>query len=237
MHFFNRCLLRSPAMILSLALLASSAFAQEDPKPEPKPEPRTPPPLSLTIEGEVDGDMAKIAGQLTTLFYECYPKLLKRFEREDKFAARKIKLIFKKGIKVPGYSHRDTVTVSVEWFQKHPEDLALFTHELTHLVQDYPNSNPGWLTEGIADYARHVYGPEKQPGWSLPKKLRANQSYKNSYGVTARFLVWLEEKHPGTVDKVHRQMQAQKFEVENLVELTGKDIDTLWRECVKELDS
>ena len=211
---------------------ASSVAAQEDPQPE---QPRTPPPLSLTIEGDIDGAMAPIAGQLTTLFYECYPALLKRFENPDKFAARKIKLVFKKGIKVPGYSHRDTVTVSVDWFAKHPEDLGLFTHELTHLVQAYPNPNPGWLTEGIADYARHHFGPKEQPGWSLPRKLRPEQSYKNSYGVTAKFLVWLEEKHPGSVDKLHRQMQSGKFEVEEFETITGKDVETLWRECVQAL--
>lgn len=214
------------------AIWIGSALGQEDPKPEP---PRTPPPLSLTIEGDVDGEMAAIAGQLATLFYECYPKLLKQYESPDKFAARKIKLVFKKGIKVPGYSHRDTVTVSVDWFAKHPHDLGLFTHELTHLVQAYPNSNPGWLTEGIADYARHKFGPKEQPGWSLPRRLRPDQSYKNSYGVTAKFLVWLEEKHPGSVDKLHRQMQMNKFEIEDFETITGQDVETLWRECVKEL--
>lgn len=222
-------------ILLTFSLLATLASGQEEPKEAKAEAPRTPPPTRLTIEGDVDPEMGKVAGQLTTLFYECYPKLLKRFENEEKFAARHIKLEFKKGIKVPGYSHRDTVTVSVDWFQKHPEDIGLFTHELTHLVQAYPNSNPGWLTEGIADYARHVYGPEKQR-WQLPKKLRPDQSYKNSYGVTARFLVWVDEKHPGTVDKIHRRMQAQKFEVEDFVDFTGKDIDTLWRECVMELN-
>lgn len=220
---------------LFLALITlNSVWAQEEPKPE---APRQPPPLKLTVEGEIeDAQMAKIAGELTTLFYECYPKLLKRFENEEKFAARHVRLVFKKGIKVPGYSHGDTVTVSVEWLQKHPDDLGLFTHELTHLVQAYPNPTPGWLTEGVADYARHAYGPAKQPGWSLPRKLRPDQSYKNSYNVTAKFLLWLDEKHPGTVNKIHRRMQAMKFETEDLVDFTGKDIETLWRECVADLD-
>jgi hypothetical protein len=221
--------------LLALSFLLLSQ-AQEEPTPEPKPEPpRTPPPLSLTVEGDIDEQMAPIAGKLTTLFYEGYPVLLKQFENPDKFAARKIKLVFKKGIKVPGYSHRDTVTVSVDWFAKHPDDLGLFTHELTHLVQAYPNSNPGWLTEGIADYARFKYGP-KEKGWNLPRKLRPEQSYKNSYGVTAKFLVWLDEKHPGSVDKLHRQMQTGKFEMEDFETFTGKDVETLWRECVMELD-
>ena len=70
----------------------------------------------------------------------------------------------------------------------------------------------------------------------MPRKLQRDQSYKNSYGVTAKFLVWVEEKHPGTVDKIHRRMQANKFELEDFVDFTGKDVDTLWRECVMDLD-
>ena len=220
--------------------LVTGAQAQEEPKPEPKgeekpPEKRTPPPTRLTIEGDIDAEMGKVAGDLTALFYECYPKLLERFENPERFAARHIKLVFKKGINVPGYSARDTVTVSVEWLRKHPDDIGLFTHELMHLVQAYPNFDPGWMTEGIADYARQVFGPPKQ-NWKLPRKLRPDQSYKNSYGVTAKFLVWVDEKFPGTVDKLHRQMQNKKYEEEDFETFTGKDLETLWRECVMELN-
>ncbi|WP_425615467.1 basic secretory protein-like protein [Anatilimnocola sp. NA78] len=226
------------AMALLLALASSSTWAREKPEATPAEaeKPKQPAPLSLTVEGDIDAAMAPIAGQLTTLFYECYPKLLARFEHPDKPAQRKIRLIFKNDINVPGYSHRDTVVVSTDWLKKHPQDIGLFTHELTHLVQAYPSPEPGWLTEGIADYARHLYGPEKQVGWSLPRKLRPEQSYRNSYGVTARFLVWLDEKHPGTVDKIHRKMQDKTFKMEDVEELTAKNIETLWRECVQDLD-
>jgi hypothetical protein len=213
------------------------AKTQQNPSPaEGREQPeRTPPTLALTIDGDIDADMAPIAGRLTTLFYESYPKLLKRFENPDRPAQRKIKLVFKNDIRVPGYSHHDTVVVSTNWLRKHPDDIGLFTHELTHLVQAYPSPEPGWLTEGVADYARHLYGPEKQPGWSLPKKLRPDQSYRNSYGVTARFLVWLDEKHPGTVDQLHRKMQQKTFAIEDFATITGKDVETLWRECVQDL--
>ncbi|UJR13660.1 hypothetical protein I4U23_000672 [Adineta vaga] len=32
------------------------------------------------------------------------------------------------------------------------------THECMHVVQRYPRGDPGWLIEGIADYARWKYG-------------------------------------------------------------------------------
>lgn len=191
--------------------------------------------LSLTIEGEIDEQLAPVAGNLATLFYECYPKLLARFENPEKPAPRKVKLVFKDELKVPGYSHQDTVVVSTQWLRDNPRDIGLFTHELAHLVQAYPSPDPGWITEGIADYARDRYGPKDQGGWALPKTLGPDRSYKDSYGVTARFLLWLDKKHPGTVDKIHRKMQNKTFRVEDFEELTKRDVETLWRECVGEL--
>jgi hypothetical protein len=91
------------------------------------------------------------------------------------------------------------------------------------------------LTEGIADYARQLYGPKQQPGWSLPKRLTERNSYRDSYRVTARFLVWLDGKHPGAVDKVHRRMQDREFTLGDFETAAGKPLDVLWADCVKEL--
>ena len=57
-------------------------------------------PVSLTISGEVSPQMAPVAGQLTALFYESYPRLIERFEKPDKSAPRHIRLVFEKGLKV-----------------------------------------------------------------------------------------------------------------------------------------
>ena len=71
-------------------------------------------------------------------------------------------------------------TCSFEWLRKHPDDIGLFTHELVHVVQAYPKSDPTWLTEGLADYARHSYGPKKQPGWALPSGWRENRATRTA---------------------------------------------------------
>ncbi len=50
------------------------------------------------------------------------------------------------------------VTIGSEWLHKRPEDIDVVTHEVMHIVQDYGESTgPGWLTEGIADYARYKF--------------------------------------------------------------------------------
>ena len=191
--------------------------------------------FTLTISGEIDPDLAPVVGQLTTLFYQSYPKLVKRFEHPKKPAPRQINLVLARGIKVPAYCSNATITVSVEWLQKHPDDLGVLTHELTHAAQAYPNSDPGWLTEGLADYARHLYGPKEQPGWALPAQLSTKQSYKDSYRVTGRFLLWLDDKHPGVVNKLHRRMQDREFAIEDFRTFTGTAIDELWEDSVREL--
>jgi hypothetical protein len=212
---------------LLIVLAAPVRSAEETAAPQPD--------LTLVLEGPVDAEFAPIAGRLTALFYECYPNLLTRFEHPTRKAPHKIRLIFDPKLDIPAHCSGDRVTISIDWLKAHPEDIGLLTHELTHAVQAYPDSNPGWLTEGIADYARKVYGPEKQPGWNFPARLSPQQSYTNSYGVTARFLVWIDEKHPGTVDTLHRRMQDREFRLEDFQAATGKTVDELWAECVAEL--
>ena len=40
-------------------------------------------------------------------------------------------------------------------------------HELCHVVQSYPNGNPLWVTEGIADYVRWAIYEKKPHQWFL----------------------------------------------------------------------
>jgi hypothetical protein len=191
--------------------------------------------LTITMSGEVDAELAPVAGGLTTLFYQCYPELLERFDNPQKPASRHIEVIFKRGMKAPAHCLGAKISVSVEWLKKHPDDIGLLTHELTHAVQQYPRAEPGWLTEGIADYARELYGPN-EASWSSPRRLTATNSYKDSYQVTARFLGWLDRKHPGAVDRLHRKTQNREFTVDDFKAVTGKTVDELWAECVDELN-
>jgi len=190
-------------------------------------------PYILTISGRVDPAMAPVAGQMTTLFYQSYPRLVERFGNSKKPAPTHIELVFERDLKVPAYCSGSKITVSIEWLTRHPEDIGLLTHELTHAVQSYPRSEPEWFTEGLADYARHLYGPREQPNWNLPTQLTAKQSYKDSYRVTGKFFLILDGKYPGIVDKLHRKMQDREFVIEDFKTLTGKTIDELWEECLE----
>jgi Peptidase of plants and bacteria len=223
-------------IVCLLGLFPVLSFAQDAKTPEAKTEAKKPEPFTLTITGEIDPELAPVVGKLSQLYFESYPKLVARFENPKKPAERHIRIVFERGLKVPAFCSGSKITISVEWMKKNPNDVGLLTHELTHAVQAYPRFEPGWLTEGLADYARQVYGPKETNGWSLPERLTKRQSYKNSYRITAKFLVWLEEKHPGTVDKVHRKMQDREFNVDEFKTITGKTIDELWDACVADLE-
>jgi hypothetical protein len=174
-----------------------------------------------------------VVEKLKPVFDDCYPKLVKRFQHPSRPARKEIRLVFQDGLPHPAHASGGELTFSTEWFVKNPGDLGVMTHELTHVVQAYPRGNPGWLVEGVADYARAVYGPKEDVEWKLPAKLTAERhKYDQGYRVTARFLLWLDEKHPGTVDKLHRQMQEGRVQVADFEKHTGKTVEALWQECV-----
>jgi hypothetical protein len=190
---------------LSFALLAGG-FQEKTPADKDVEKKKEQQDFSVTVSGEVPKEFEPTVKRLTALFHQCYPKLVARFENPAKPAPRQIELVFERTLRVPAYCSGSRITINIDWLQKHPDDIGLLTHELTHAVQAYPRGNPGWFTEGFADYTRQLYGPEKQPGWSLPKRLTEKNSYRESYRVAARFLLWLDAKHPGAVDKIHRRM-------------------------------
>ena len=123
------------------------------------------------------------------------------------------------------------VTINYIWLHKHPEDIDVVTHEVMHIVQDYGDSSgPGWLTEGIADYARNQFGVNNAAAkWVLPE-FKPTQNYDNAYRVTARFLVWTEEKvKKGIVKKLDKLMREHKYTDDTFKDLTGKTVDELWK--------
>lgn len=115
------------------------------------------------------------------------------------------------------------------WLHKHPEDIDVVTHEVMHIVQAYPdNAGPGWLTEGIADYVRYDYGVNNvEAKWSLPA-FAPTQHYSNSYRITARFLLWIEKQHIGTVKALDSAMRTKTYTEGIWKKLTGSTVDELW---------
>jgi len=166
-------------------------------------------------------------------FFTVYPKLVKRFNEE---AARKVVFVIEPRYDGVAAVSSGRVVFNPHWFKQHPGDIDVVTHEVMHIVQDYGNTpGPFWLTEGIADYVRHIYGVDNSgAGWSMPD-VTGNHSYTNAYRITARFLVWAEQrKDRQIVDKLDEVMRDHTYQEEIWEKLTGKTLDELWSEYVSD---
>lgn len=160
-------------------------------------------------------------------FFTVYPKEVQRFNTG---ALRTVTFIFDPSYNGIAATGGGVSTFNPAWLKRFPEDIDVVTHEVMHIVQNYRSYDPGWLTEGIADYARYVYGVNnKRADWTLPD-YRAGQSYTNAYRVTARFLLWAEaENHPGLVVKLDAAMRDGTYEPGLWKKLTDSSLEQLWQ--------
>lgn len=170
--------------------------------------------------------------QLINAFFTVYPQEVARFNRNSLTRVLFFVDTAYKGVAETG---NGTARFNPLWLKKHPQDVDVVTHEVMHVVQAYKNYNPGWLTEGIADYVRYVYGVNNKKGsWTLPD-YRPDQSYRNAYRVTARFLLWIEKnKYDKIVDDMDKAMREGTYSPDLWKKLTGKTVDELWAEYGKD---
>jgi len=183
--------------------------------------------LTLT-NNDATLDTAELT-RLVKTFFIVYPKLAAEY---NPGTLKEVKMAVDTAYKGVAATADGKVTIASSWLHKRPEDIDVVTHEVMHIVQDYGESvGPGWLTEGIADYARNKFGVNNPAAkWSLPE-FKPNQNYDNAYRVTARFLYWIEEKKkPGIVKELDSQMRKHTYTDNAWKQLTGKTVDELWKE-------
>jgi hypothetical protein len=164
--------------------------------------------------------------KLINLFFTVYPEEVRYFNPNS---AKVVTFVITDEYKGVAATLNNVVKFAPEWLTKNPEDIDAATHELMHVVQAYQGDNPGWLVEGIADYARYKFGINNaRSGWELPK-YRTGQSYTDAYRVTARFLIWSEQHYSkNLVRKLNDAMRAGKYSDSIWNKLTGKSLDELW---------
>jgi len=131
-----------------------------------------------------------------------------------------------------------TITINPAWLAKHPGDTDLVTHEAMHIVQGYPEyANervPGWLVEGIADYARDRYGVDNAAaGWALPTAIKDGQNFDSGYRVTGAFLKWSEARHPGLVKALDAALRSGRYTPQLWQQHTGHALPALWAAYAK----
>lgn len=167
-----------------------------------------------------------VKSRMVDVFFTVYPKLAAEYNRQTR---KDVTFFVDTDYNGVAEAANGRVRFSDDWLRLHPGDIDVVTHEIMHIVQAYPNgAGPGWLTEGIADYVRYRFGVDNEGGgWSLPT-YRPDQHYTNSYRITARFLLWIENKTEGAVKKLDAAMRTNTYGASLWKDLTGKNVDELW---------
>ncbi len=184
--------------------------------------------LTLEVDTRDAVDLAEFHEVLPELLQAEYPKIVDIIGTDDSPLPESVRFSFRPGIDVPAYAGRGIV-MSADWFSKNANDLGCALHELTHIVQQYPGfeGKPGWLVEGIADYVRHKIGLDD--GWTIPGAYRDGWSYTNGYGVTAAFLVFVEQEYDeDLVVTMNQSLKDKSYKPDLWKTRTEKTVDELW---------
>ncbi|WP_447640113.1 MULTISPECIES: basic secretory protein-like protein [Chitinophagaceae] len=164
--------------------------------------------------------------RMVKTFYKVYPRECEIYNPKS---LKRVTIFIDTAYKGVAATGGGLMRVNPEWMKKNPEDLDVVTHEAMHVVQGYPRYEPIWVTEGIADYVRATLGVNNEAAhWTLPA-YKSSQHYTNSYRITARFFIWLEQKiKKGIIEKLDNTMRTNTFTEDFWKNETGKTIDELW---------
>ncbi|UPG91202.1 basic secretory family protein [Luteibacter aegosomaticola] len=181
---------------------------------------------TLNVTDKNSGVAQSTVDTMVSTFFTIYPEESRDFNPD---ASKTVNIILDPAYDGVAATANATETYSANYLKSNPADTDTVTHESMHIVQDYGQQNiPGWLVEGIADYARYRYGVNNAAaGWSLPA-YQSGQNYTDSYRVTARFLVWIEEHHPGAVQRFDAALRGRSYTDQTWVQITGSTVDQNW---------
>uniref|UniRef100_A0A914QZA2 Uncharacterized protein n=1 Tax=Panagrolaimus davidi TaxID=227884 RepID=A0A914QZA2_9BILA len=121
-----------------------------------------------------------------------------------------------------------------KYMSPRPLYYDVITHEIAHVIQGYPKSDPFWLIEGIADFARWKFGVQSDPTWFNLEKFDPNSKYTDGYSPAARFLLWLEPRYSGIIKSLDGVLRKGIYDhVQTWKSLVGKSVDDLWNEYAR----
>jgi len=166
------------------------------------------------------------------LLLEWHPRISNLLPSKGFEPQRRVELRIRKSDKGVGGTSGHRIGVSSSWIEKHPDDFGMIIHELVHVIQRYPDPDPGWITEGIADYLRWAIYEGKPQAW-FPAG-RHEQGYQAGYRVAAGLFLWLEtDVAPGIVKRLNTSMRNRAFDTMIFTDATGKSLDGLWADYVQ----
>eukprot|EP00245_Coleochaete_scutata_P009022 TRINITY_DN2878_c0_g1_i5.p1 TRINITY_DN2878_c0_g1~~TRINITY_DN2878_c0_g1_i5.p1 ORF type:complete len:396 (+),score=24.12 TRINITY_DN2878_c0_g1_i5:126-1313(+) len=189
----------------------------------------------LRVESRSPALQASVLKNMVDCFFNSYAAEKSRFNKNaPSLVSLKIDPDYN-GIAGAGSAE---ITVSAAYINAQPLDYGLIAHEAFHVVQSYSKPNAediGHWVEGLADYARSLYGCNNPgAGWFLPNDVQPGQYYTDGYGVTARFLVWLAKRVRASIPtKLDSACREGLYTAQFWTALTGRTVQQLWEEYVR----
>ncbi|MGS2740896.1 basic secretory protein-like protein [Sinomicrobium sp. M5D2P17] len=183
--------------------------------------------LTLLFVNKSEGFPVAVKDDMIDTFFTNYPLLIQDFNPD---AQKTVAFRIEPSYNGVAYVFGGFATYGTSYMTNNPKDIDVVTHEIMHLVQSYGGNSPSWVSEGIADYVRHKYGlHNEEANWSLPD-YNPEQNYTDSYRVTARFFVWLENRYEGIIQELDSQLRTAPYDEAFWQNYTGKQLDTLWQD-------
>lgn len=183
--------------------------------------------LKVVMDVSEVPELKEWSEQAEKLIREWHPKITEILAQEGYTPPQEVRVVFKKDMDGVAYTVRNQITIAGDWVKQHPEDTGMVIHELAHVIQQYRRGGRSWMVEGIADYVRFFkYEPKTRLRGINPKR----QNYSDSYRTSAQFIAWVEENHPGFVQKTNAALRKGEFQNVLIREITGKSVEQLWTE-------
>ena len=205
----------SPCARVGLSLPAAPGVSGESRDPE---DPRAEEEMELRLWGE----------RARALILLWYPRIVNLLPTRGFVPPSDVELVLSRTYDGYACTQGSTITVSVAAIRKDP-DPSVVIHELTHVIQAYPQSDPKWIWEGIADYMEYAVACGFPLSW-FPRP-KGDRGYRRGYKDAAGFLLWLESGiAPGIVKRLNTAMRRGTYDDSLFQWVTGCEVDRLWEE-------
>lgn len=153
-----------------------------------------------------------------------YPKAVELIARPDYTPTTTLKVRIDANTPVMGTNAQAAeVGMNPNWVRSSMEKaLGAVLHELTHAIQNYGSSVPGWIVEGIPDWVRDDVLHDRDLVPARP------DSQMNVRGQA--YLDWMQQINPAVVRTLNVKAHAGAYNEALFQQLTGKSLPTLVQE-------
>ena len=117
------------------------------------------------------------------------------------------------------------IRVNPAYARANPNDLGMFVHESTHIIQQAFGYGRGWIIEGAADWSREHPYHDRDPVVPL-----ATDSYIEGYSMGSNLLNWATEHYnPSLIRRLTVAMHFDTYsDTDQFVTVTGLTPDQAW---------